>query len=197
MKNQSKVESLKLKVSLFIFLLFTVYFSLITVSEAKVYIDITSPAFKKLPIAIQEFSGQSGREISDIIRNDLEFTGLFAYVDKAAYLENTSQPFNPKNWTPLGVDAVVKGSVKEGKELIVSMSLYDVVEGKQILSKEYKAEKDLIRPLAHTIANDVYSAITGQIGIFRSRIAFIGDDKGEKGIFIMDLGMGTGSQRQG
>lgn len=186
MKNQSKVESLKLKVSLFIFLLFTVYFSLITVSEAKVYIDITSPAFKKLPIAIQEFSGQSGREISDIIRNDLEFTGLFAYVDKAAYLENTSQPFNPKNWTPLGVDAVVKGSVKEGKELIVSMSLYDVVEGKQILSKEYKAEKDLIRPLAHTIANDVYSAITGQIGIFRSRIAFIGDDKGEKGIFIMD-----------
>ena len=56
------------------------------VAEAKVYIDIDSPVLKKLPIAIQEFSGISGKEISDIIRDDLTFTGLFLYIDRAAYI---------------------------------------------------------------------------------------------------------------
>ena len=169
-----------------IFLLLTVYCLLFTVVEAKVYIDISSPTFRKLPIAIQEFTGPSGKEISDILKDDLEFTGLFGYIDRAAYIENPSQPFNPKNWTPIGVEAVVKGSTREGKDLVVTASLYDVIEGKEILRKEYKSEKELLRPLSHTIANDIYHALTGEPGIFRSRIVFVGEDKGERAIYIMD-----------
>lgn len=155
-------------------------------AEAKVYIDISSPAFKRLPIAIPEFYGPSGKEISDIIRDDLEFTGLFLNIDRAAYIETSSQPFNPKNWSPIGVEAVVKGSVKEERELIVLVSLYDVFEGKEILKKEYKAGRDLIRPLSHTIANDIYSTLTGEKGMFRSRIAFVGEEAGKKDIYLMD-----------
>jgi TolB protein len=154
--------------------------------EAKVYIDISSPAFKKLPIAIQEFSGNSGREISDIIRDDLTFTGLFFYVDRTAYIENPSQSFNPKNWTPLGVEAVVKGFVQEGKNLAVTVSLYDVFEGKEIFKKKYAAEREFIRPLSHAIANDIYYTLTGETGIFRSKISFIAEDKDGMGICIMD-----------
>jgi TolB protein len=173
-------------VFLFVFLLFTSHFSLLT-CEAKVYIDITSPAFKKLPIAIQEFSGTSGREISNIIRDDLIFTGLFSYIERTAYIENPYQPFNPRNWTPIGVEAVVKGSVQEAKDLFtVKVSLYDVFEGKEILRKEYKAEKEFIRPLSHAIANDIYYTLTGETGIFRSRISFVAEYKGGKGIYIMD-----------
>jgi len=174
------------KVLVLIFLLFTVYCLLFTVAEAKIYIDIDSPVLKKLPIAIQEFSGTSGKEISDIIRDDLTFTGLFLYIDRAAYIENPSQPFNPKNWSPIGVEAVVKGSAKEDKDLVVTMSLYDVFEGKEMFKKEYKAEKEFIRPLSHAIANDIYYTLTGETGIFRSRIAFVADDKGGKGIYVMD-----------
>jgi TolB protein len=165
--------------------LFTLHFSLFT-CEAKVYIDISSPAFKKLPIAVQDFSGPSGEKISSIIRNDLDFTGLFAPIDKAAYLESPSQPFNPKNWTPLGVEAVVKGSTREAKEIVVTVSLYDVAGGKEILRKEYRAEKGLIRPLSHTIANDIYYALTGETGVFRSRLVFIGEEKGERALYLSD-----------
>ncbi len=155
-------------------------------SQAKVYIDVSSPAFTKLPIAIQEFSGTTGREITEIIRNDLEFTGLFSQIEENAYLEQSSQPFSAKNWAPLGVEAVVKGSVQEGKELIVIASLYDVFDGREVFRKEYKAEKHLIRPLAHSVANDVYFALTGESGIFRSRIAYVVEEKGEKSLQIMD-----------
>ncbi len=186
MKEKFKVQGSKFKVLVFILLLFTVHCSLLTVIEAKVYIDISSPGLKKLPIAIQEFSGTSGKEISDIIRNDLDFTGLFMYIDRSAYLENPSQPFNTKNWTPIGVETVVKGSVQGGKDFSVKMSLYDVFEGKEILKKEYKAEREFIRPLSHAIANDIYYALTGEKGIFRSRISFVAEGKDGMGVYIMD-----------
>jgi TolB protein len=164
-------------------MLFALRFSSIA---AKVYIDITSPAMKKLPIAIYDFGGLSGKEISDIVKDDLEFTGFFTYIDRAAYIEGTSQPFNPNNWTPLGVEIVVKGTVKAGKELIIPVSLYDVIEAKEIFKKEYKAGKELIRPLGHAIASDIYKALTGETGIFRSRIAFVAEIGGTKDIYIMD-----------
>ena len=178
-----KAHSLKL-ICLFIFMLCALLSALCV--DAKVYIDISSPGSRKLPIAIEEFSGPSGKEISDIIRNDLEFTGLFAYIDRAAYLENPMQPFSAKNWTPIGVETVVKGSVTEGKEMGVTAVLYDVFEGKEILRKEYRAERELLRPLSHAIANDIYHALTGETGVFRSRIAFVGEDRSEKIISIMD-----------
>jgi len=154
--------------------------------EAKVYIDIASPALKKLTIAVYDFGGLSGKQISDIIKDDLEFTGLFTYIDRSAYIEGLSQPFNPKNWTPLGVEIVVKGTLKEGKDLALPVSLFDVFEAKEIFKKEYKTGKELIRPLSHSVANDIYKALTGEAGIFRSRIAFVAEDGGTKDIYIMD-----------
>ncbi len=179
--------SITKKKSLFIVCsLLTIYFSLLAHAEAKIYIDITSPSAKKLPIAVYELPGAAGKEISGVIRDDLIFTGLFIYVDKAAYVEPISQPFNPANWTPIGVELVVKGMIQEGANLTVSITLYDVSEGKAVLSKEYRAEKSLARQLGHTISNDIYTFLTGRPGIFRSRILFVGQRGGEKDLYMMD-----------
>ena len=94
---------------------FSVFCFLVS-AEAKIYIDITSPSAKKLPIAIYDLQGEFGKEISEIIRDDLTFTGLFMYIDKISYIEAPAQVFNPQNWTPLGIEAVVKGSVLSVRE---------------------------------------------------------------------------------
>lgn len=173
--------------SFFVYL-FSIVVSIFCISpaDAKIYIDITSPNIKKMPIAIYDFDGPSGREISDIIRNDLTFTGFFTYVDKTAYVESPSQPFNPANWTPLGIEAVVKGKSSGEKTMTVSMALYDPFEGKEILNKRYQSDRDLVRQLAHSIANDIYTALTGSPGVFRTKIAFVGETKGVKDIYVMD-----------
>lgn len=182
-----KGHKIKNRIVVFIFLLFAVCCSVFTIAaEAKIYIDITSPAIRKLPIALYDLQGPSGMEISEIIREDLMFTGLFMYIDKSSYIETAAQPFNPKNWTPLGIEAVVKGTVQGDKTLSVAITLYDTFEGKEILKKEYQAEKELIRQLAHTISNDIYKALTGMAGMFRSKIAFVAEDDGEKSIYLMD-----------
>ncbi len=182
------MRSSVLRIFSFLFILFLAGVASfpLTTAVAKVYIDITSPAFRRLPVAVQEFAGPMGKEMSEIVRDDLDFTGLFSQIDERAHVESPSQPFNPKNWTPLGAEIVVKGIVKEGKELVVNVSCYDVFEGREMFRKEYRAERNLVRPLAHSIANDVYFSITGEQGIFRSRIAFVAEEKGEKRLLIAD-----------
>lgn len=137
----------------------------------KVYIDITSPGMKKLPVAVQNFTG--GKEMSDIVKDDLNFTGLFDCIDDDAQIERPEQPFNPNSWKGLGVELVVKGRVVAGKGLTVVVSAYDVSSAAEVLRKEYSGSADLLRPLAHSIANDIYKTLTGQQGIFRTKIAFI------------------------
>ncbi len=186
MKGKFEIQNSKFKNILLLLFIFAVLFSLCTAAEAKIYIDITSPSTKKLPIAIYDLQGPFGKEISEIIRDDLTFTGLFVYIDKASYIEDPAQAYNPGNWRPLGIEAVVKGSVDVTKELTVAINLYDTFEIRPILSKKYQAEKELLRQMAHNIANDIYTALTGTQGMFRTKIAFVAEDDGEKGIHLMD-----------
>ena len=186
MKGTFKIKNSKFKKILNFLFIFAIHCSLITAAEAKIYIDITSPSSKKLPIAIYDLQGPFGKEISEIIRDDLTFTGLFMYIDKASYIETPAQAYNPGNWTPLGIEAVVKGSVRSAKELTVTINLYDTFEVRPILSKQYQAQENLIRQMAHNIANDIYTALTGTPGMFRTKIAFVAEDDGEKGIYLMD-----------
>jgi len=167
-----------------VLLLFTIYGSLSTAHAQRIFIDITSPDIRKLPIAVQNFTG--GKEISDIVSANLAFTGLFEPIDDAAQIERPDQPFNPNNWRGLGVELVVKGRVVSGKGLNVIVSAYDVSEGREVLKKEYSASPELLRPLAHSIANDIYRLLTGQQGIFRTKIAYVGEKDGRKELLIMN-----------
>ena len=152
----------------------------------KVYIDITAPGLKKLPIAVQDFPGN--KQISDIVKDDLDFTGLFNCLDDSVQIERPDQPFNPASWMGLGVELVVKGSVSffAPDKFIVTVSAYDVSDGREMLKKEYAATTELARPLAHSIANDIYTVLTGQQGIFKTKIAFIADKRGKKELQLMD-----------
>jgi TolB protein len=155
-------------------------------SAEKVYIDITSPGVKKLPIAIQTFVG--AKDVSDVVKSDMLFTGIFDCVDEAAHIERPDQPFNPMNWKGLGVEMVVKGSVTSsaGSSIGITVRAFDVANGQEALRKEYTASGDMKRQLAHTVANDIYKLLTGQNGIFRSKIAFVSEKRGSKQLYLMD-----------
>jgi TolB protein len=174
------------KVRFLLISLFIVHLSMLTEVYAKVYIDIDSPAYRKLPIAVSDFSGLSGVSIPEVIRDDLDFTGIFFCLDHNAFIEAPSSPFQQKNWSVIGAEAVVKGTVRNGRNLLVTISLYDVVDGKELFRKEYQSEPGLVRPLAHTIANDIYRQLTGQEGIFRTRIAYVVRKDGSDEIMMSD-----------
>lgn len=178
-------ECLSVSVVLFLFFL-SFCLSPSVVHAEKIYIDITSPGLKKLPVAVQRFSGNN--EIRDIVKDDLTFTGLFDCLDDSAQIENPDQPFSPANWQGLGAELVVKGRVSDftANSFLVAVSAYDVSEGREVLKKEYAATTDLARQAAHSIANDIYTVLTGQQGVFKTKVAFISDKGGRKELQVMD-----------
>jgi len=152
----------------------------------KIYIDVTASGIKKLPIAIQPFIG--AKEISNIVKADMTFTGLFDCLEDAAQIERPDQPFSAQSWKGLGAELVVKGvATKSTAQLLdITVSAYDVAEGREVLRKEYTAKPDLSRVLAHAISNDIYKILTGKQGIFKTKIAFIAQKPGLKEMYMMD-----------
>jgi len=156
---------------IFTFFLVTCYLPLVTASNAKIYIDITSPALRKLPISFSSTGQKEAREITGVVKDDLDFTGIFSPVD----------PNVP------GTEVTVKIEAELSNEKITAnVTAYDLIENKEILRKSYETEKNLLRALAHTISNDIFNVITGHNGIFRTRITYIVDASEKKELRLMD-----------
>ena len=56
-----------------------------------------------------------------------------------------------------------------------------------MLAKRYVGDADETKVVAHTLANDVVTALTGLPGIFLTKIAMSCDRTGKKEIYIMDF----------
>ncbi len=167
--------------------IFLIAFFITPSSAEKIYLNITSPGVKKLPIAIQPFIG--AKDVSDIVKADMMFTGLFDCLEDAAQIERPDQPFTVMSWKGLGVEMVVKGVVtsSSANSIDISIRAFDVTDGREVLRKEYTAKRDILRQLSHMIANDIYRILTGQQGIFRSKIAFVSEKPGSRLLYVMDF----------
>ncbi|MFQ5894862.1 MAG: Tol-Pal system beta propeller repeat protein TolB [Nitrospinota bacterium] len=168
----------------------------------RIYLDLYSPAARKLPIALPEFKrlGVADRQptlalkLAQVISDDLENSGLFRVFDRASYLEDpqraglTLREQNFPEWANIvGTEALVKGGyLVEGQELRVEARLFDVVRGTLELGKRYIYPVGEYRLLAHKFANAVIQRFTGVEGVFDTQIVFVSRRRGNKEIFRMD-----------
>lgn len=133
------------------------------------------------------------RQVRDITTEDLAFSGLFDFVEPAAFIENPATAgagpgsFKMTDWSTIGAQFLLKGSGSVvGKDISIEIYLYAVSTGKTLLSKRYVARAESIRKLAHSVSNDVFFSLTNMRGPFTSKIAFVSDVTGRKEIYIMD-----------
>ncbi len=153
-------------------LLVTCHLSLVTYSDAKIYIDITSPALRKLPVSFVSSGSKEAGEITGIVKNDLDFTGIF----------NPLEPGVTGAEITVNIDVTVSNNV-----LTANVSVFDLIENREILRKKYEAAENIIRTLSHSISNNIYKVITGEDGVFRTRIAYLTDTSGKKELHLMDF----------
>jgi TolB protein len=157
----------------------------VTPARALVEIDINQGNVQPLPIAITDMiSGDElGAQISGVIAADLKRSGLFAPVDKAAFIEQISNPDAApdfKSWTVLNAQALVTGRVvKEGGRLRAEFRLWDTFAGQQLDGQQFTTDAGNWRRVAHIIADAIYERLTGEKGYFDSRVVFV-DESGSK-----------------
>jgi TolB protein len=165
----------------------------------KIYIDISSPYARKLKIAIPDFSnGNPGKEqkelavkLPEVISNDLDLSGYFAPMDKRAFLEPSPglrlEEIRFKDWSVIGTELLLTGKyVVHGNRLEVEVRLFDVFYGRQLLGKRALGDVEQQRYLMHRLADEIIRALTGEPGIFSTKVSFVGTATGQKEIYTAD-----------
>ena len=170
-------------------------------ASAQLRVDITRGVVEPIPIAILPFNGDSpeasriGRDISQVVRADLERSGLFRLVDTRAF-ESGQPPIDAMpqfvDWRQLNAQALVVGrtaNLPDGK-LRVEFRLWDVFAEQQMEGVGYTTPASNWRRIAHVIADAIYKRITGEDGYFDTRIVYIAEsgpaNRRVKRLAIMD-----------
>ncbi|MBX8801750.1 Tol-Pal system protein TolB [Ochrobactrum sp. MR28] len=166
-------------------------------ARAVVEVNINKGNVDPLPIALTDFlSGdQLGAEITSIIAADLERSGLFAPIDKKAFIEKISNPdVAPRfeDWKVINAQALVTGRITKQPDgrLKAEFRLWDTFAGQQLAGQQFFTTPENKRRVAHIIADAIYERLTGEKGYFDTRIVFV-DESGSaqkrvKRLAIMD-----------
>ena len=145
---------------------------------AQFRVEISGVGATQLPVAIARFrdedkAGPNG-SVSTIVRADLERSGQFRNLDVPNALDETSQP-SMSEWRGRGADALVAGSVSrlaDGR-WDLRYKLWDVVKGQDLGGQSLAVATADQRLAAHRIADAVYERLTGDKGVFATRIAYV------------------------
>lgn len=144
---------------------------------AQFRVEISGVGATQLPIAIPRFRDEDklSQQVSAIVRADLERSGFFRPVDgNGAAMDETVRPVMTE-WRGKGVDALAAGSVlrlADGR-VDVRFKLWDVVKGADLGGQASAVDPADLRLAAHRIADYIYEKLTGDKGVFSTRIAYV------------------------
>lgn len=166
----------------------------------KIELDITKPGFQRIPIAIPDFKFQTAeqpqlaREMGELLASDLDYSGLFTPLDPKGFLQDpqtmglTAADIRFPDWQRLGADFLVRASYQvQGPALRMEARLFDVVGSRMVIGKVYEGETRNWRPMVHRLADEIIMAITGERGVFDTRIAYVQVQGKSKEIYVSDF----------
>ena len=189
-------------ISVFIFIFCTLQIFTNSVT-AKVYVDIDSPTFQQIPIAICDFGNQItsatksanfGITVSDDVKKDLSLTGMFNILNKESFLENippgnaaTTENIRFSDWATIGADYLLQGNITQSdKEIIVESRLFDVTRGELLFNKKYISEINKIKTISRAIASDILLILTNDEGDFSTKIAFVSKKGSKSDLYVIN-----------
>ena len=155
-------------------------------------VDVTGGISAPMPIAIpsmpttqvvQTPAGSTdalGRQLSEIVANDLRSSGLFTPLPPAQlrmimFPEVTAPAFD--YWGGTGAQALVQGYIRANGDgtLTVGCYLYDVSARTELTRQGFVVPPSDWRRAAHKCADMVYPRLTGEGPYFDSRVVYVSE----------------------
>lgn len=143
---------------------------------AQFRVEVSGVGMTQVPIAFASLRGQeqSPQRISAIVQADLERSGQFRGIVAGAVFDETQRP-DISAMRQKGADALLTGSISRLSDgrYEVRVRLWDTVQGQDLGAISYTVVTADLRLAAHRIADFVYEKLTGDKGIFSTRIAYV------------------------
>ena len=167
------------------------------------YIDISNPFLRKIPMAIPEFVGLDDNYpaesatltgATEFLTNALLFTGYFQLIDRGAYLLSPGEKalsmdeINFTNWKSIGAETLITGGLSQKGDLVdIELRMFDTLSAKRQIGKRYHGKVSDLRSMILRFCSEVIFQLTGNKGIYDSRIAFVSTGSGSKEIYICEF----------
>ncbi|HLV77528.1 MAG TPA: Tol-Pal system beta propeller repeat protein TolB [Marinobacter sp.] len=149
-------------------------------ARAELLIRITEGAGSAIPVAVVPFAESGamppGDKVSSIVQSDLTMSGEFRTLEPSKMLSLPSKGSDVyfRDWRMLGQRYVLVGELtRNGDRIQARYELFDVNREQRILGETAASGAGSIRSLAHHISDRVYEAITGEPGVFSTKLAYV------------------------
>ncbi|KID12363.1 Tol-Pal system beta propeller repeat protein TolB [Ponticoccus alexandrii] len=165
-------------------------------------IEITEGVIEPMPFAVPAFVAENpaaqpyADEITNVIASDLVGTGLFREIPRDAHISRVSSfgaPIQFADWKAVNAQALITGAVTAdgAGRVVVKFRVWDVFAGTELgQGMQFASDTSGVRRLAHKVADQVYSRLTGEQPYFDSRVVFVSEtgpkDDRQKRLGVMD-----------
>jgi TolB protein len=150
-----------------------------TGARAQLTIEITGAGANQTPVAVMAFAGESQltQALTPVISANLQRSGLFRMIDTRDITPVPAQPADLRypDLVRRGADAVVIGSANPlpDGQIEVRFRLMDVARQSQLAGFSYTVSPNQLRLTAHRISDAIYERLTGDVGVFSTKITYV------------------------
>lgn len=166
----------------------------------RMHITVQGATFQPLPVAVPDLVLTGARpqdarlgaaEMTTLLRNDVDMARFFSLIPIKTYLAPEKESWLAPtfvNWQSIGASGLIRGAV-ESKDSILNITLryFDVAAGKELLIRTYHGPANQIPRFVHQFLDALIELLTGEPGIFSSRIAYVQRMPKGKAIFACDI----------
>lgn len=155
---------------------------------AQLTIEITGTGANRIPVSIAQFEGEAllPKSVTDVVRADLERSGLFKVVGIPSTLGETAT-VDAADWKSRGIDALAVGTIRAaGDRYEVRFRLHDTVKAAQLGGLSISMSAAQNRATGHKIADFIYEKLIGEPGTFSTSIAYVVKAAGRYQLQIAD-----------
>jgi TolB protein len=151
------------------------------VVQAKLTIEITGGIEGAQPIAVVPFGNIEGArpsvDVASVIAADLARSGRFKPMSRREMMvtPHRQEDIDFREWQLLAMNTLVVGEIapNTGGGYLLRYALFDVFSGKKLLSNSLPSTEKGLRNAAHRIADALYEKLTGERGVFATRLAYV------------------------
>ena len=152
-----------------------------SLAQADLTIRITKGSDQAIPVAVVPFMwngrGNLNQDVASIISANFSRTGLFRTLPREDFvsLPTKADQVVYRDWRLLKVSYLVVGSLEElsGQQVRIRYALFDIANQEQLLAESVTGSINDLRGQAHLISDRIYERLTGQQGIFSTRVTYI------------------------
>ena len=156
---------------------------------AQFRVEVSGVGLTQVPIAFAPLRGEetSPQKISTIVQSDLERSGQFRGVTAGVVVDETQRP-DISAMRQKGADALLTGSISRMNDgrYDVRIRLWDVVRGQDLGAMSYVVVTGDLRLASHKISDFVYEKLTGDKGVFSTRIAYVTKSGARYNLWVAD-----------